>query len=129
MPEAKLPEVSFTWDTIIMVVAFVVAVSGVLVAIYKGYEVIKKVSLRDRVKKLEGEMGKVQERLKLGDKRFQLQSDDSGQILGIMQALLLHFITGNDHDKLKEQLLQTSNYMNQRATRQQAIENGGEQHD
>ena len=129
MPEAKIPEISITWDNVLMVVAFVVAVSGVLVAVVKGYEAWKKISLRDRVKKLEGDMSKVQERLRLGDKRFELQSDDSGQILGIMQALLLHFITGNDHDKLKEQLTQTTNYMNERATRQRTIENGGEQHD
>ena len=123
MPEAKVPEVSITFDTIVMVVAFVVAVSGILVAIVKGYEAWKKISLRDRVKKLEEEMVKVQGRLRLGDKRFELQSDDSGQILGIMQSLLLHFITGNDHDRLKEQLTQTTNYMNARATRQQAIDN------
>ena len=134
MPEVKLPEAGITFDTVIYIIAVAVAVSGVLVALVKGWEAWKKISVRDRVKKLEGRMAKVEARLKLGDKRFDLQNDDMGHLLDTQQALLLHFITGNDHEKLKEQLKVLGTYMNERATKieryaaeQAEVMNGGDE--
>lgn len=117
MPEVKLPDVGITFEGVVNVIALIVAVSGVLVAIVKGWEAWKKVSVRDRVKDLEGRMGKVEARLSLGDKRFDMQSDDMGQTLETLQALIVHFISGNDHDRLREQLTSLNNYMTHRATR------------
>ena len=134
MPEVKLPEAGITFDTVIYIIAVAVAVSGVLVALVKGWEAWKKISVRDRVKKLEGRMKKVEARLKLGDKRFDLQNDDMGHLLDTQQALLLHFITGNDHEKLKAQLKVLGTYMNERATKieryaaeQTEVMNGGDE--
>lgn len=119
MPEVKLPEAGITFDTIIYIIAVMVAASGVLVAIVKGIEAWKKISVRDRVRKLEGRMSKVEARLRLGDKRFDLNNDDMGHILNTQQALLLHFITGNDHERLRAQLTELGNYMSERATKVQ----------
>ena len=127
MPEVKLPEAGITFDSIIYLIAVIVAVSGILVAIVKGWEAYKKISLRDRVKTLETEMAKVKSRLKLGDQRFALQSDDMGQILTTMQSLLIHFISGNDHNLLRENLDGLNQYMSERATRQMQIEHEHEQ--
>ena len=133
MPEVKLPDASITFDSVLYVVALVVVAAGVLVAIVKGWEAWKKISVRDRVKALEGRMDKVEARLSLGDKRFKLQSDDMGQMLNTQQALLIHFISGNDHDHLRDQLTNLSNYMAERTTRAMEYEseherqvNGGE---
>lgn len=117
MPEVKLPDIGITFDSILYAVALIVAVSGVLVAIVKGVEAWKKISVRDRVKALEGRMTKVEARLQLGDKRFELQSDDMGQTLNTLQALLIHFISGNDHDRLRDQLQDLTTYMSDRTTR------------
>ncbi len=117
MPEVKLPDIGITFDSILYTVALIVAVSGVLVAIVKGVEAWKKISVRDRVKALEGRMTKVEARLQLGDKRFELQSDDMGQTLNTLQALLIHFISGNDHDRLRDQLQDLTTYMSDRTTR------------
>lgn len=117
MPEVKLPDIGITFDSILYTVALIVAVSGVLVAIVKGMEAWKKISVRDRVKALEGRMTKVEARLQLGDKRFELQSDDMGQTLNTLQALLIHFISGNDHDRLRDQLQDLTTYMSDRTTR------------
>ena len=124
MPEIKLPETGITFDSVLYVLAFIVAVSGILVAIVKGYEAWKKISVRDKVSgiegrlgKLEGRMKKVESRLSLGDKRFELQNDDMGAMLATQKALLLHFITGNDHKKLQDELTSLDTYMNQRATK------------
>ena len=125
MPEVKLPDVSITFESIIYAVALIVVVAGVLVAIVKGWEAWKKISVRDRVKALEGRMDKVEARLKLGDKRFELQAEDMGQMLSTQQALLIHFISGNDHERLRGQLKELSDYMSQRATRTVEIDNEG----
>lgn len=133
MPEAKLPDVGITFESVLYVVALIVAVAGVLVALVKGWEAWKKISVRDRVKSLEGRLDKVEARLKLGDKRFDIQNDDMGHLLNVQMALMMHFVTGNDHDKLREQIMALGDYMTQRATKtaayaaeQQTIQNGGE---
>lgn len=128
MPEMKLPDVDITFETILYAVALIVVVAGVLAAIVKGWEAWKKISVRDRVKALEGRMNKVEARLRLGDKRFELQSDDMGQTLNTLQALVIHFISGNDHDRLKGQLKDLSDYMTQRATRALEIANEIDNH-
>lgn len=132
MPEVKLPDAGITFDSIIYVIALLVAVAGVLVALVKGWEAWKKISVRDRVKDLEGRMGKVEARLSLGDKRFDLQNDDMGHLLNTQMALMIHFVSGNDHDKLREQIDQLSTYMAQRATKaaqyaaeHEQLQNGG----
>ena len=141
MPDVKLPEAGITFDSILYVIALVVVVSGVLVAIVKGWEAWKKISVRDkvsaldgRITALEGRMKKVEARLSLGDRRFELQNDDMGAMLATQKALLLHFITGNDHKKLQDELTSLDTYMNQRATKMveyatehQQLQNGGEQ--
>ena len=134
MPEVKLPETGITFDSVLYVIALIVAVSGVLVAIVKGWEAWKKLSVRDRVKSLEGRMAKVEARLQLGDKRFELQNDDMGAMLATQKALLLHFITGNDHKKLQDELSSLDTYMNTRAskmmeyaTEHEQLQNGGNQ--
>ena len=119
MPEVKLPEAAITFDGVLYVIAVIVAAAGVLVAIVKGIEAGKKISVRDRVKALDGRMDKVEARLKIGDKRFDLNNDDMGHMLNTQQALLLHFITGNDHERLKTQLTELGNYMSERATKLQ----------
>ena len=135
MPEVKLPDVAFSWDNVIYVIALIVAVAGVLVALVKGWEAWKKISVRDRVKSLEGRMAKVEARLSLGDKRFDLQNDDMGHLLNTQMALMLHFVCGNDHDKLREQISALSEYMTERATKAAAyaaehnqIQNGDDRH-
>ena len=126
MPDVKLPDAAFTWDSVIYAVALIVAVAGVLVALVKGWAAWKKISVRDKVKSLERRMTAVEARLQLGDKRFELQNDDMGAMLATQQALLLHFITGNDHEKLRNELKNLSDYMNQRATR--VLEYAAEEH-
>jgi hypothetical protein len=112
-----MPDVKITFDGILYAVALVVAVCGVLAALVKGWESYKKISVRDRVKSLEGRMTKVESRLQLGDKRFELQQDDMGHLLNIQMALLVHFVSGNDHDRLREQIDSLSQYMAERATK------------
>ena len=134
MPEMKLPDAGITFDTVVYFIALLVAVSGVLVALVKGWEAWRKISVRDRVKDLEGRMRKVEARLQLGDKRFELQSDDMGQLLNTQLAVMIHLKSGNDHDKLDDQIKDLTEYMTKRATKaaaymaeHEALMNGGNQ--
>ena len=111
MGDLKLPEGVTAWQMAVFIAALIVAVSGVLVAIVKGYEAWRKISVRDKVKSveercaaLEGRMDKVEARLSLGDKRFELQSDDLGHLLNTQLAMLIHMKSGNDKEKLDKQI-------------------------
>lgn len=128
MPEVKLPDAAFSWDAVIYTVALIVAAAGVLVALVKGWEAFKKISVRDRVKSLERRMDSVEARLSLGDKRFELQSDDMGQLLSTQLAVMIHLKSGNDHDKLDTQITDLTEYMTRRATRAAEYANHHQQH-
>lgn len=118
MPTIEGPKVSLSFDTLLLAGAVILAFFAVLVAVVKGVEAWKKISLRDRVKGLEMRMDACEKRLRRGDKIFKQQSDDLGQVLVTMQGLLLHFITGNDHERLKETNEELTAYMAERATRE-----------
>lgn len=117
MPTIEGPKVSLSFDTILLVLAVILAAIGILVSIVKGIEAWKKISLRDRVKKLEERVDHIDVRLQAGNRRFKAQSEDMGQILQTLSALQIHFITGNDHEKLRESNEELTAYMTMRATR------------
>ena len=117
MPTIEGPKVSLSFDTILLVLAVILTAIGILVAIVKGIEAWKKISLRDRVKKLEERVDHIDVRLQAGNRRFKAQSEDMGQILQTLSALQIHFITGNDHEKLRESNEELTAYMTMRATR------------
>ena len=117
MPSFEGVKQALTFDSVLIAIAVVLVGLGVIKAIVSGVEAWKKISLRDRVKKLEGEVVDIKKRLDAGNRRFTSQSEDMGQILQTLSALQLHFISGNDHEKLKESNEQLVAYMNKRATR------------
>lgn len=117
MPSFEGVKQALTFDSVLIAIAVILVIFGVIKGIVSGVEAWKKISLRDRVKKLEDDMKKVNERLDAGNRRFTSQSEDMGQILQTLSALQLHFISGNDHEKLKESNEQLVEYMNKRATR------------
>jgi hypothetical protein len=117
MPSFEGVKQALTFDSVLIAIAVVLVGLGVIKAIVSGVEAWKKISLRDRVKKLEGEVVDINKRVDAGNRRFTSQSEDMGQILQTLSALQLHFISGNDHEKLKESNEQLVEYMNKRATR------------
>ena len=139
MENLKLPDGVSVLQMVVFIVSLIVAVAGVLVAVVKGYEAWRKISVRDKVKAveerceaLERRMEKVEARLSLGDKRFELQSDDLGHLLTTQLAVLIHMKSGNDHDKLDKQIESLTQYMSKRATKAAAyaaehnqLQNGG----
>lgn len=117
MPTFEGIKQALTFDSVLVAIAVVLLGLGLIKAIVSGVEAWKKISLRDRVKNLEDRMKTVEGRLEVGNRRFNHQSEDLGQILQTLAALQVHFITGNDHDKLRENNEELVAYMNHRATR------------
>ena len=117
MPVFEGAKQALTFENVLIAIAVIILGFGLIKAIVSGVEAWKKISLRDRVKELETKMEAVETRLDAGNRRFSHQSEDMGQILQTLSALQIHFITGNDHDKLRESNKQLVAYMNHRATR------------
>lgn len=124
MPSFEGIKQALTFDSILIALAVILLILGLIKALVSGVEAWKKISLRDRVKSLEdkyqglqGEIAEINERLEAGNRRFNHQSEDMGQILQTLSALQIHFLTGNDHEKLRQSNEELVAYMNHRATR------------
>ena len=117
MPSVENVSFPVTWEFILQVIALVLAIGAGVVTIVKALEAITKYSVRKKVKDLETRMDAVEERLRLGDKRFEAQSDDLGQVLVSMHAIVMHMIWGNDKDKLQATEKEMTEYMAKRKTK------------
>ena len=118
MPKIEGPTIALSFDGLLLVAAVIVLFFVLASTIRSGIEAIKGMSVRGRVKKLETQMETVNERLKKGSRRFKNQSDDIGQLLIVNQSMLMHFITGNDHEKLREANESLVAYMAARTSRE-----------
>ena len=118
MPKIEGPTVTLGFDTILLVVAVILAFFVAATSIRNGIEAIKGMSVRGRVKKLEDRVDTIDKRLEKGNRKFKAQSDDIGQLLIVNQSMLTHFITGNDHERLRETSNELATYMAERATRE-----------
>jgi hypothetical protein len=119
MPSVESVNFPVTWEFILQVIALVLAIGAGVVTIVKALEAITKYSVRKKVKDLETRMDAVEERLILGDKRFEAQSDDLGQVLVSMHAIVMHMISGNDKDKLQATEKEMTEYMAKRKTKRE----------
>ena len=118
MPKVEGPTVTLGFDTILLVAAVILAFFVAATSIRNGIEAIKGMSVRGRVKKLEDRVDTIDKRLEKGNRKFKAQSDDIGQLLIVNQSMLTHFITGNDHERLRETSNELATYMAERATRE-----------
>lgn len=118
MPKIEGPTIALSFETVLLVAAVIILFFALASTIRSGIEAIRGMSVRGRVKNLEDQMKSVNERLKKGSRKFKEQSDDVGQLLIVNQSMLMHFISGNDHEKLKETNESLVAYMAARASRE-----------
>ena len=106
-------------------VLVLVGIAAVVTALDKGLDAWRHLSgEKDRQERdakidaaitaLENRMAKAEERLGAGDKRFNAIETDLTQILTIMNAELMHTITGNSVEALKSVKTQLDEYMARR---------------
>jgi hypothetical protein len=113
------------WNDILKALAVIIAACGVIAAIWKGVEAFKRLFRVDErarqesaqdaaIADLNARMTRCEERLTKGDEQFGASRADMTQMLNIMNALLMHFISGNDHEKLREVKASLDSYLTQR---------------
>ena len=118
MPKVEGTAVELRFEGLLFAAAVIIAFFLLAAAVRNGVEAVKGLSVRSRVRTLEGQMQAVITRLEKGNRKFKAQSDDIGQLLVVNQSMLMHFITGNDHEKLRETNESLTAYMAARATRE-----------
>jgi hypothetical protein len=107
-------------NIILAVCAGIITVSGALTSVIK---VVQKVHEPEeeqdaRIKSLEAEVSSIQERLKLGNRRFEVDAEhlekiDQSNVITqrALLALLSHSINGNDIDSLKRAKTDLEEYL------------------
>jgi hypothetical protein len=129
-----MPNVELNGANALITIATILVILEGLHILANGIEAWKKLTGRDARKKeieairndisgLGARVTKCEERLRKGDKQFADSAEDMGQVLMTLSALTMHFITGNDHERLRETNQELSSYMAKRAAKQ----NGGVQ--
>lgn len=108
-----MPNVEITGETILLLVAALVVIAEVISAIAKGKKSLSELSGRDQrqaemaavkeeVRDLKTRVSECEGRLEQGDKKFDNTREDLKHVLDTLNALLLHFISGNDKENLKK---------------------------
>ena len=105
-----MPE-GFTLPNFEAAVIFILATFTAIVAVDKGVEAINHLFFRrkdkreatqnERLAKIESQLAEHEKRLDRGDAKFDSISADMAQTLNVLNAILMHEITGNGVDKLK----------------------------
>ena len=128
----EMPNVEISGANTLITVGVILIILEGLHILANGIDAWKKLTGKDAKKKeideiradingLGARVTKCEERLRKGDKQFSDSAEDMGQVLMTLSALTMHFITGNDHERLRETNQELNTYMAKRAARQ----NGG----
>lgn len=116
---------NFDWNDILKAVAVIASLCALLAALWKGVEALRKLLRTEekaaaeaaqnaKISELEIRVTRCEERLERGDKQFSNSREDMTQVLTILSAMMMHFISGNDHKKLTEVKNELDQYMARR---------------
>lgn len=102
-------------------VLFLLGIAAVLVSIEKGVAAFnslfkKKTADREaaqdaRLTALEGQVKSLSSRLEKGDNQFVKLRSDIGELLAVQNVVLMHMISGNGIETLKQTKADLDNYM------------------
>ena len=120
-----MPKVDITADVLLMVLAVLVILAEVVSSLAKGRKSLREISGRERLEaRISGVETEVLDlrrkevedhnRLDEGDASFQRVFRDTSQIMDVLDAMLMHFISGNDVEKLKAVKSELDHYKSKR---------------
>lgn len=103
-------------------IAFLLGIAAILVSLDKGIDVIQKwrgvkqkqeaaQATETRFVSIETRLSACETRLEKGDAKFDDVAEDGRHTLMVLNAMLMHFISGNDHEKLKSVKTELDTYM------------------
>lgn len=121
----KVPDVKLDLQTVLLALAVVLLIANTITTLNKGKKDWSELSgadrrnqeiaaIKNRVTALETTMGAVEQRLTEGENNFEKIRKDTGQIMDVLDGLLLHFISGNDREKLRSVKQNLDHYKNTR---------------
>ena len=120
-----MPTVQLSFENILLSVAVILLLANTISSLNKGKKDWRELSgaeqrsqeiagMKDRIKSLEDTIAKVEVRLDKGDANFDKVSNDTEQIMNVLDGLLMHFISGNDKEKLRSVKDELDHYKNGR---------------
>lgn len=120
-----MPDVKLSGETVLIIIAGIVIIAEVISAIAKGRDgwnsisgrnqrVAEMATMNNRITNLENDMEECQRRLEDGDGNFRAVRRDLAQVMDVLDGLLLHFISGNDKEKLKAVKQELDHYKSRR---------------
>lgn len=120
-----MPDVKLSGETILVIIAGIVIIAEIISALAKGRQGWGEISGRNarvaemarvetRLGNLEADMQECQRRLNEGDGNFRTVKNDLAQVMDVLDGLLMHFISGNDKEKLKSVKADLDHYKSRR---------------
>ena len=120
-----MPNVQLNFETILLLVAVVLLLANTISTINKGRKDWNELSgtdrrnqeisgMKDRITRLESEIQDMKDRLEAGEENFGKISKDTEQIMNVLDGMLMHFISGNDKEKLRSVKDELDHYKNGR---------------
>lgn len=120
-----MPEIKISLETILLAVGILLLVMQNISILNKGRKDWRELSgatarenemreLTGRVSSLENDVGEIKGRLDKGESNFAKISSDTAQIMDVLDGLLMHFISGNDREKLRSVKSDLDEYKNKR---------------
>ena len=126
-----MPDVKLNGETILIIIAGIVIVAEIISALAKGRQGWGEISGRNqrnaematinqRISKLETDVTECQRRLGEVDRNFKAVRKDLSQVMDVLDGMLLHFISGNDKEKLKSVKQDLDHYKSRRGTEEES---------
>lgn len=120
-----MPKIELNGETILLVIAAVVVIAEVISALAKGKKSLGELSgwdqrqaemaaVKEEIRDLKSRVTDCESRLEQGDEKFNNTREDLKHVLDTLNALLLHFISGNDKENLKKVKEQMDSYLSGR---------------
>ena len=120
-----MPNVNLTFETILLCLAVILLLANTVSSLNRGRKDFRELSgagrrdqeletLRKRVSQMETALRITERRLTEGEETFARITRDTEQIMNVLDGMLLHFISGNDIQKLKAVKEELDHYKNGR---------------
>jgi len=120
-----MPDVTLGLDTILLSLAVILLIANTVSVLNKGRKDIRELTgadrrsqeltdIKGRLSAVESDIEDINDRLDEGEKNFGKISKDTEQIMNVLDGLLMHFISGNDTEKLRSVKEELDHYKNAR---------------
>ena len=120
-----MPEVTLGLYTILLALAVVLLIANMVSTLNKGRKDLRELTgadrrsteiseIKGRITACEKDIGDIKVRLGEGEKNFGKISKDTEQIMNVLDGMLMHFISGNDREKLRSVKEELDHYKNAR---------------